>query len=463
MNAAVNALELMNARIFPLICAAALFCPSASRAQRRPDKLVPPGLETQVKQFFTDKTEQARALAKEEKQEQAPEVWEFFAAGENGDWETVASVYRDLRRGAYQFEGGQKDKRLETMAWQPVNECYGAYDSCANMEEKYVTKFAREILDSMPRGSIYFGGTDPGRWLPTAFSKSHAKADPCFIITQNALADGLYLKYVRTMYGDRIYMATDEDSKKAFQDYMDDAQQRLKDGKLKPGENVTDVNGKVQVSGQVAVMAINARIAKKIFDANPRKEFFIEESFPLDWMYPHLLPHGLIMKLNRQPLTEMPKDAVQKDGHYWKKFTDDALGKWLTAETSIEELCDFATTVFENKETGDYESDPKFVRNANACKTYSKLRSSSAGVYAWRAKNSASPEEKQRMMKAADFAFRQSFALCPYSPEAVFRYTNLLIDQGRKADALLLVETAQRIDPRNGSVANLLTEIEKMK
>ena len=69
-------------------------------------------------------------------------------------------------------------------------------------------------------------------------------------------------------------------------------------------------NGRVQVSGQVAVMSINGLLAKVIFDKNPDREFYIEESFPLDWMYPHLEPHGLIMKINRQPLAELPDDIV---------------------------------------------------------------------------------------------------------------------------------------------------------
>ena len=126
-------------------------------------------------------------------------------------------------------------------------------------------------------------------------------------------------------------------------------------------------------------------------------------------------------------------------------------------------MCEFATTIFEHKELGEFKSDPKFVQNANACKTYSKLRSSLGGIYAWRAKNSKSADEKQRMTKEADFAFRQSFALCPYSPEAVFRYTNLLVEQGRKTDALLVVETAEKLDPRNGSFDGLLQQLEDMK
>jgi hypothetical protein len=453
----------MNVKIRSIIALTAMVAAMPLLAQRKLDKPVPVAFEPQIKQFFAAKKAQAKALAKIEDKELMPEVWDFFAAGENGDWASVASIYRKLRRGAYQYEGTKTDPRLVTMAWQPINECYGAYEQGANMDEKYVTKFAREILDSIPRGSIYFGGTDPGRWLPTAFSKSHVKADPCFILTQNALADNLYLQYIQAMYGDRIKLLSTNDSSKAFDEYTTDAGKRLKEGKLKPGENVRDVDGKVQVSGQVAVMAINARLAQMIFDANPRKEFFIEESFPLDWMYPHLSPNSLIMKLNREPLAEMPDDVVQKDQKYWTQFINGALGKWLTPTTSVEVVCDFAERVFEQKEQEPFQPDEKFVRNDYACKTYSKLRSSQAGVYAWRATNGKSPAERKRMETAADLAFRQAFAMCPYSPEAVFRYVNLLQQQKRTTDALLVAQAAARLDPRNVNFENLIAELQRLQ
>ena len=31
------------------------------------------------------------------------------------------------------------------------------------------------------------------------------------------------------------------------------------------------------------------------------------------------------------------------------------------------------------------------------------------------------------MTRETDFAFKQSFAFCPYSPEAVYRYVNFLL------------------------------------
>lgn len=111
----------MNAKIWMVAAALVLLNANVSLGQRSKD--VPAGLDTEIRQFFADKQAQARALAKVEEKDQMEEIWEFFTAGENGDWPTVAQIYRQLRSGAYQYEGGKKDHRLETMVWQPVNEC----------------------------------------------------------------------------------------------------------------------------------------------------------------------------------------------------------------------------------------------------------------------------------------------------------------------------------------------------
>jgi hypothetical protein len=54
------------------------------------------------------------------------------------------------------------------------------------------------------------------------------------------------------------------------------------------------------------------------------------------------------------------------------------------------------------------------------------------------------------MARAADFAFRQAWALCPTSPEAVFRYVNFLLKQKRISDALLVAETAAQMPSMHG-------------
>src|SRR5206468_11924677 len=139
--------------------------------------------------------------------------------------------------------------------------------------------FGQAAIDSIPARSIYFGGTDPGRFVITALQKSHVHADPFFTLTQNALADGSYLEYLRRMYGASIYIPTGEDSQRCFDQYLEDDQRRLKENKLKPGEDVKIIDGKTQVSGQVAVMAINGLLSKIIFDKNPGHKFYLEDCF----------------------------------------------------------------------------------------------------------------------------------------------------------------------------------------
>src|ERR1019366_1197112 len=104
-----------------------------------------------------------------------------------------------------------------------------------------------------------------GRFLITALQKSQVAGDPFFTLTQNALADMSYLDYLRSMYGNKLYIPTAEDSSKCFQDYAEDAQKRMQNHQLRPAEDVrTDSNGKVQVSGQVAGMEIHGLLVKTI-------------------------------------------------------------------------------------------------------------------------------------------------------------------------------------------------------
>ena len=71
--------------------------------------------------------------------------------------------------------------------------------------------------------------------------------------------------------------------------------------------------------------------------------------------------------------------------------------------------------------------------------------------------------EKTRMAKAGDLAFRQAFALCPESPEAVYRYVNLLLMNGRVDDAIIVAETALKFDPASDQIKGLLEQLKKFK
>ena len=416
----------------------------------------------QLKSFVAEKEAQANAAARADGTKLLPEYQALFAAAAKGDWPVIHSTFHNLSLRAPQYEHrGPSDERLTGTQWAAVMETYGAFEDFAGGEDKYCIAFGRDIIDSIPPGSIYFGGTDPGRFLVTALCKSQVNADPFFVLTQNALADGGYLAYLRGMYGDKIYIPTDTDSQQCFGDYSADVQRRSQQHKLQPGESFKIVNGKAQISGQVSVMNINGLIAKVIFDKNPGHEFYIEESFPLDWMKPYLEPHGLIMKINRQPLSELSDDVVSRDHDYWAKYVTPMIGGWLNDDTPVSEVAAFAEKVYLRRNLSGFTGDPRFVQNDFACKSFSSLRSSIAGVYLWWLDQATGDEEKDRMARAADFAFRQAWALCPTSPDVVFRYTNFLVKQKRNSDALVVASTCLKLDPNNTQIKNLARQLQR--
>src|ERR1017187_3658971 len=442
-----------------------LFTAGCTRQQPSSWSLKNPEATQQLKSFVAEKEAQANAATNK----MPSEFQAFFAAAAKVDWLTVSNEFVEFRKHAGQYEhSGKTDERLRGTAWQTVLETWGALDAFGEGDEKYSMAFGNDIVRSIPPGSIYFGGTDPGRFLITAMCKSQVNADPFFVLTQNALADGTYLEYLRGMYGGKIYTPTDEDSKKCFEDYLQDVAQRRSKNQLKWGEEVkTGPDGKVKVSGQIAVMQINGLLAKVVFDKNPDREFYLEESFPLDWMYPYLEPHGLIFKLNRQPLSGLSDETVSQDHEYWIKYLTPMIGGWLNDDTPVAQVAAFAKKTFGKQDFTGFTGDPHFIQNAYSHKMFSKLRSSQAGLYAWRMDHATDAVEKKRMSAEMDFAFRQAWALCPYSPEAVFRYTNFLLAQDRGADALLVAETAAQMPSMQGKdgeqLRNLIGQLQKFQ
>jgi hypothetical protein len=125
------------------------------------------------------------------------------------------------------------------------------------------------------------------------------------------------------------------------------------------------------------------------------------------------------------------------------------VGNLLDDETSVSDLVASVERVYVRHDLQGFTGDPAFVENHYAKAMLSKLRSSIAGVYAWRLATNSPAEyqpkteaARQRLVQQTDLAFRQAFALCPYSPEAVFRYVKVLVESNRLEDAHLIAETA---------------------
>ena len=222
----------------------------------------------------------------------------------------------------------------------------------------------------------------------------------------------------------------------------------------------------------MARIEIYGALAKVVFDKNPDHEFYVVESFPLDWMYPHLSPNGLILKLNRQPLAELPEAMLSQDHKYWARYLRPIIGDWLNHDTPISELAAFVEKVYLRHDLTGFKGDPQFIGDTQAQRAFSKLRSSIGGLYGWRVTQappeyrSQSKEQEARLRREADFAFRQALVLCPSSPEALFRYVNLLLASGRADDALLIATSCQKVtadSPQSSTVASLVDSLERMK
>lgn len=416
-----------------------------------------PEIVAKLKSFVAAKQKQANLDATNT----PVEFKTFYAAAERGDWIGVSNAFVDFHNHAPQYEhSGKTDLRLRGTPWQTVLETWGTFDAVFEGGEKYSKLYADEIINSIPPGSIYFGATDAGRFLITGMQKSQINGEPFFTVSQNPMADSTYDAYLREIYGGKIYVPTDNDVSQCFQDYQQDFQKRKQDHQLKPGEDATiDSDGRLQIKGQMAVIEIYGRIAKVVFNQNTNRECYVEESFPIEWMNPYLEPHGVIMKLNHQPLAQLSDKMVQRDEDYWSKLISPMIGDWLNKETSLADVTEFVEKVYGKKDLNGFTGDKEFLQSEYFQKTFSKERENIAMLYAWRARQATDPVEKQRMNDAADFAFRQAFVLCPYSAEVVVSYVALLTNENKNADALLVAEATAKTPQMQGSNGDQIRDV----
>jgi hypothetical protein len=373
------------------------------------------------------------------------EVKDFFKAAHQDDLSaisnTVARLGAQLSAGYSSFTNGMPDW---LPFWQPMTEVETAYEIFASGGTQYPLAFGDGIIQSIPAASIYFGGSDAGRMLVTALCASHAEGKPFYTLTQNALSDDRYMSYLRMMYGRWISLPSTNDVLKAVNDYKSDVLHRYEHGRLKPGESVQ--NGEAQLNGPVPVMGIHALLVKWILDHNPKPDFYYEESYPLESIYPYLLPNGLIFKINHQPLSVLSVSDINANDAFWSKQVGGMLGNCVAKNGTVSNVCAFVETVYFQKDLSRFKGDRGYLTNDFAAQAFSKLRVSMAGLYLWRS-GWTGGDDPVFMKTEADFAFRQAYALCPTSPEVLFRYTSFLTAQRRFDDAIALVHTTLKLTP----------------
>jgi hypothetical protein len=260
------------------------------------------------------------------------------------------------------------------------------------------------------------------------------------VITQNGLADGIYMDYLRFIYGDRFNLPTPEQVQSAYESYVADYQTRLahdqqfpdEPKQVMPGERVGSDAGAgwsasvklgdqtLQVSGQFSCMLINERILQMIMQANPDSPFGLEESFPLKSTYSDAAPLGPIMEL-RAPdgQNALSADSASASLAYW--------------QDRVQQLM----------------ADPAAADSPAWLKAYSKMADAQANLFV-----------AHGLDEQAGQAFQLSLQICPYCPEPVFSYVDLLVAQNRTGDALAVAQSAAKADPNSQTLRDLVTRLQ---
>lgn len=380
-----------------------------------------------VKQFARSRREIALKMGRSAGALPPPEVEALFAALEAGDWKEVQRLWSELRERSGQYDGSKHDPALDPF-WPALLDAYGVAEQAQMWPAERLLQYGEEIMKALKPGAVYVGGTDPGRWIPTMLNEGKGN-EQHVILTQNALADSRYIDYLGELYADRMQTISQDEAKRIIEEYKEDAGRRFEHDQrfpnepkqVKPGETVKIVDGKVELSGQPAVRAINERLLNFLMERNPEMTFAIEQSAPFESTYADAAPAGPIMELGvreeDRPLTEeRALDTVA----YWREVSAElspARGPELSSHLRL---------------------------------AYGKLAANQAALFA-----------NRNFDAAAEQTYRLALEMSPNNPEAVFGYANLLSRQNRGREAMPYIERAAQADPERPAFRDLLERMRR--
>ncbi len=384
---------------------------AASGSARRTNAALSPEeiVAGKVTQFAQDRLRITRAMAERFNVAVAPDVERFFEAVAAGRWEELNAAFEALKQ--RRDSGNGEDLRT---LWGPILETLLIAECGHNWPAQKLLDYGQATLGSLRPGMVYVGGTDPGRGIPTLLNET-SEGERHIVLTQNAMADATYLQYVRFLYGDRMATLTPEDSQRAFQEYLTDAQKRLahdqqfpdEPKQIRPGEDVRVTDGRVQVSGQVAVMAINENLLRAFMTKNPDLSFALEESFPLKSTYPSAVPLGPLMQLGVEDAqNSFTRETAAQAVSYWR----DAAQQFV--------------------------SDAQTPADSESRLSYAKMAAAQAALLA-----------DHQYGAEAEQAYRVALQISSASPEAVYGLSQLLTTTGRADEARQLVDDFERAHP----------------
>ena len=375
-----------------------------------------------LSQFVSHRRKILEDMARHFKVEVPPQFEEFFNIAETDDWESLTNSFEALNK----LRMSQSSTEAMSRLWPVITETYGVAETAHNWPAQQLLDYGQAILGSLGPNMVYVGGTDAGRFIPTLLNDTSEGARHV-VLTQNALADQSYLGYMDFLYGDQLKTMSASDLQQAFSAYTQDAAKRLQHDQqfpneppqIRPGESIQMTDNRVQVSGRVAVMAINEGLLQTLMENNPNVSFAIEQSFAFKSMYPNTTTLGPIMELG----------AKDSSGTLTPERADASVNYWATMTPQL--LSELAG------------SDSPPVRQE-----YAKMAAEQAALLL-----------NRQYASQAEADFQYALQLDPGGPDAVLNYVNMLVSQGRKADAIPVVQNAIASAPENQSFQSLLQRL----
>lgn len=365
-------------------------------------------------QFARSRRQYAQALAQRHQVQMPLSVERFFAAVESGDWDAIEAAFNEINGGDSSAGHNRTRSPDLTYLWPAIIDAYGVAEQVHLWPAQKLLDYGNGILSSLRPAMVYVGGTDNGRWIPELLNETSG-GECHVVITQNGLADATYLDYLRLQYDDRLATLSEVDSQRAFAEYLADAQQRLQHDEqfpeepkqLRPGEDVRRTDGRVQVSGQTAVMAINERLLQSLMEKNPDLSFAIQESFPLKSTYADALPLGPLMELGaRDERNSFTAERAQQSVDYWQNTAGRVL------------------------------SDPEALGSPTALKSYSHDAVAAANLL-----------DAHDFSSQAEESYRIATTVWPGNPEAVNGLAGVLNRTGRGDEAQRILDEFHRTYP----------------
>jgi len=352
-----------------------------------------------VVRFVQGRRELFAKLAEHFKVSVPVEYQQMLDLAESGRWDEMQSLFKKL----------EKRERVEAEwpLWQAVTETYGVVEQTHKWPAQQLLDFGQAVLGSLRPDMVYLGGTEAGRFIPTLLNETD-NGQKHIVLTQNAFADRTYLDYASFLYGNRLKTLNAEDSQQAFQEYLADAQRRLQHDQQSPseakqlrrGEDIRVTDNRVQVSGQVAVMAINERLLNALMQKNPDVSFAMEESFSLPSTYTSATPLGPILELRAA-------DAQTA----------------LTPDLAAQSLDYFRATAC------TLAADAETSANADVRAAYAQQATAQANLFASR-----------NLPAEAEEGYRLATQLAPTTLEPVSQLAEFLARAGRSSEANQLLD-----------------------